>query len=63
MNDLLDELQIILDCDPRYVNDKGVEQPTVGGETAPAPPTKPKQPATVKHSARQWDSPTRTYAS
>ena len=40
MNDLLDELQIILDCDPRKVNDKGVEQPTVSGEAAPAPPAK-----------------------
>jgi capsid protein len=56
MNELLDELQIILDCDPRRVNDKGVEQPTVGGgETTPEPP--------VKHSARQWDSPTRSYTS
>ena len=63
MNDLLDELQIILDCDPRKVNDKGVEQPTDGGETAPAPPAKPKQTGTVKHSARQWDSPTRSYTS
>ena len=61
MNDLLDELQIILDCDPRKVNDKGVEQQGVGGETAPAPSG--KQTGTVKHSARQWDSPTRTYAS
>jgi capsid protein len=61
MNDLLDELQIILDCDPRKVNDKGVEQQGVGGETTPASPE--KQAATVKHSARQWDSPTRTYAS
>jgi len=43
------------------VNDKGVEQQTVGGEAAPAPPA--KQTGTVKHSARQWDSPTRTYAS
>ena len=57
MNDVLDELQIILDCDPRYVNDKGVEQPTNSGETAPA------QTGTVKHSARQWDSPTRSYTS
>ena len=37
MNELLDELQIILDCDPRKVNDKGVEQQTGGGESAPAP--------------------------
>jgi len=43
------------------VNDKGVEQQTVGGDTAPAQPA--KQTATVKHAARQWDSPTRTYAS
>src|ERR1035441_9486763 len=32
MNDLLDSLEIILDCDPRNVNDKGVEQPTDSGE-------------------------------
>jgi hypothetical protein len=38
------------------VNDKGVEQQGVGGETTPASPA--KQTATVKHSARQWDSPT-----
>jgi lambda family phage portal protein len=62
MNDLLDELQIILDCDPRKVNDKGVEQQGVG-EAAPTPPAKPKQTGTVKHSARQWDSPTRSYTS
>ena len=37
---MLDELQIILDCDPRKVNDKGVEQPAVGGETTPASPAK-----------------------
>jgi hypothetical protein len=43
------------------VNDKGVEQPTVGGDTSPAPAA--KQPGTVKHSARQWDSPTRSYTS
>jgi capsid protein len=28
MNDLLDSLAIILDCDPRKVNDKGVDQQT-----------------------------------
>jgi capsid protein len=61
MNDLLDELQIILDCDPRKVNDKGVEQQSIGAETTPAPAA--KQTGTVKHSARQWDSPTRTYTS
>jgi hypothetical protein len=43
------------------VNDKGVEQQTVGGETAQVPPA--KQATTVKHSARQWDSPTRSYTS
>jgi capsid protein len=59
MNDLLDELEIILDCDPRKVSDKGVEQPT--GETVPATTT--KQTGTVKHSARQWDSSTRDYLS
>jgi lambda family phage portal protein len=63
MNELLDELQIILDCDPRKVNDKGVEQPTVGGEAEPVLPAKPMQTGTVKHSARQWDSPTRSYTS
>jgi capsid protein len=57
MNEVLDAYAIILDCDPRYVNDKGVEQPTNSGETTPAPP------GTVKHSARQWDSPTRSYTS
>ena len=61
MNDLLDELQIILDCDPRKVNDKGVEQQGVSDETAPAPTA--KQTGTVKHSGRQWDSPTRSYTS
>ncbi len=35
MNDLLDELEIILDCDPRKVNDKGVEQAGVGAEKTP----------------------------
>jgi len=35
MNDLLDSLEIILDCDPRNVNDKGVEQPTASGEKTP----------------------------
>jgi capsid protein len=60
MNDLLDELQIILDCDPRKVNDKGVEQQGVG-ETPPAQPA--RQTGTVKHAARQWDSPTRSYTS
>ena len=47
MNELLDELQIILDCDPRKVNDKGVEQQTSSGDTAPAPAA--KQTGTVKH--------------
>ena len=61
INDLLDEYAIILDCDPRNVTDKGVEQPTDSGEKTPAPPA--KQTGTVKHSARQWESPTRTYAS
>ncbi|MDZ4783857.1 MAG: phage portal protein, partial [Planctomycetia bacterium] len=59
MNELLDQLQIVLDCDPRKVNDKGVEQQTDRGETVPSP----KQTGTVKHSARQWDSPTRSYTS
>ena len=48
-----------LDCDPRKVNDKGVEQQSGGGDTAPLA----KQTGTVKHSARQWDSPTRSYTS
>jgi hypothetical protein len=62
MNDLLDELQIILDCDPRRVNDKGVEQ-AGGSDNPPAPPAKPNQAGTVRHAARQWDSPTRSYTS
>ena len=37
MNDLLDELEINLDCDPRNVNDKGVEQPAI----AVIPPSTP----------------------
>jgi len=61
MNDLLDELQIILDCDPRKVNDKGVEQQTVGGETTPVPAAKPDWHGEAF--ARQWDSPTRSYTS
>lgn len=62
MNNLLDELQIILDCDPRRVNDKGVEQ-AGGGENTPVAPAKPNQAGTVRHAARQWDSPTRSYTS
>ena len=61
-------MEIILDCDPRKVNDKGVEQSVDGGEKKPAAPTKPKARGTVKgtvevYSARQWDSPTRIYQS
>ena len=65
MNDLLDSLEIILDCDPRNVNDKGVEQPTASGEKAPDPPS-PKTStakASAEYSGRQWDSPTRSYQS
>jgi capsid protein len=62
MNDLLDSLAIILDCDPRKVNDKGVEQQGDRVETTPAP-AKSTQTGTVIHSARQWDSPTRSYQS
>jgi capsid protein len=61
VNELLDEYQIILDCDPRNVNDKGVEQPTSSGEATPGD-SKPK-PA-VKASAEFSDSRlTRIYRS
>ena len=60
VNELLDEYNIILDCDPRNVNDKGVEQPTSSGEATPAD-SKPK-PA-VKASAEFSARTTRTYRS
>jgi capsid protein len=60
VNELLDEYDIILDCDPRNVNDKGVEQPTSSGETTPGD-SKPK-PA-VKASAEFSARTTRTYRS
>jgi capsid protein len=60
VNELLDEYDIILDCDPRNVNDKGVEQPTSSGETTPGD-SKPK-PA-VKASAEFSARITRTYRS
>jgi len=61
VNELLDEYKIILDCDPRNVNDKGVEQPTGSGESTPGD-SKPK-PA-VKASAEFSDSRlTRIYRS
>jgi lambda family phage portal protein len=65
MNDLLDSLEIILDCDPRNVNDKGVEQPTDSGEKNPgaAPPKRSTAKASAEYSGRQWDSPTRSYRS
>ena len=65
MNDLLDSLEIILDCDPRNVNDKGVEQPTDSGEKNPsaAPPKRSVAKASAEYSGRQWDSPTRSYRS
>ena len=60
VNALLDEYQIILDCDPRNVNDKGVEQPTSSGEATPGD-SKPK-PA-VKSSAEFSARTTRIYRS
>ena len=51
VNALLDEYEIILDCDPRNVNDKGVEQPTSGGEAAPATPAV-KSPAQLRRALR-----------
>ena len=69
INDLLDELEITLDCDPRKVNDKGVEQPGDGGSgEAPQSQPKPKPVANSTQSAafqsaRQWDSLTRIYRS
>ena len=60
MNELLDSLKIILDCDPRNVNDKGVEQPTASGEQD-APKTTTK--ASAEFSGRQWDTPIRGYRS
>jgi lambda family phage portal protein len=53
INGLLDDKGIILDCDPRNVNDKGVEQPTTSGEASPDPP---KAKAAVKASAEFSDS-------
>ena len=53
INGLLDDKGIILDCDPRNVNDKGVEQPTTSGE---ARPEAPKAKAAVKASAEFSDS-------
>jgi hypothetical protein len=64
MNDLLDEMQIILDCDPRYVNDKGVEQPTDHGEaTGAASKPKPAVKAAAELSAWQRDAATRIFRS
>ena len=53
VNELLDEYKIILDCDPRNVSDKGVEQPTTSGEATPGE-AKPKP--SVKASAEFSDS-------
>jgi lambda family phage portal protein len=53
INGLLDDKGIILDCDPRNVSDKGVEQPTTSGEATPDAP-EPK--AAVKASAEFSDS-------
>ena len=36
MNELLDSLKIILDCDPRNVTDKGQEQPAGTQERTPS---------------------------
>jgi lambda family phage portal protein len=67
INDLLDELEIVLDCDPRKTNDKGGEQSSDGGAQEPKSQSKSKG-QTVKGSAefyspRQWDLPTRIYKS
>lgn len=76
INEELDVLGIILDCDPRNVNVKGVEQPTDSSEKAPgksAPATSVKKApkaAVAKTGAasipilpdRRWDSPTRRFA-
>jgi lambda family phage portal protein len=57
VNDLLDEKKIILDCDPRNVSDKGVEQPTTSGEAEPdAPKPKVAVKTAVKASAEFSDS-------
>jgi capsid protein len=36
VNKLLDKLEIILDCDPRNVTDRGQEQPAASGERTPS---------------------------
>jgi lambda family phage portal protein len=64
INDLLDEYAIILDCDPRNVTDKGVEQPANSGETTAATPKpKPAVKAAAEFSACRRDAVTRIYRS
>jgi len=48
INGLLDKLEIILDCDPRNVSDRGQEQSSATEERTPSSP-----PATVKKLSRQ----------
>jgi hypothetical protein len=61
VNALLDEYEIILDCDPRHVNDKGVEQPTSSADPAPATPALKSSAQFAAHHER--DSNTRIYRS
>ena len=79
INKVLDKLEIILDCDPRNVTDRGQEQPAASDERTPS--SKPtvagsKAPAVSNADAesiaelfsgappsRSWDSPTRVYRS
>jgi lambda family phage portal protein len=50
INDLLDKMGIILDCDPRNMTLRGQEQAGGTGEAEPIPPPKPAK-AAVKNSA------------
>ena len=79
INKVLDKLEIILDCDPRNVTDRGQEQPAASDERTPS--SKPtvagsKGPAVSNADAesiaelfsgspasRSWDSPVRIYRS
>jgi capsid protein len=79
INKVLDKLEIILDCDPRNVTDRGQEQPAASEERTPS--SKPtvagsKVPAasnadaesiaelfSASPASRSWDSPSRIYRS
>jgi capsid protein len=79
VNKILDKLEIILDCDPRNVTDRGQEQPAATDERTPSSkPTMPgsKVPAVSNADAeaiaelfsgtpasRSWDSPSRIFRS